>query len=448
MMSSVTMASSTRTTASSSVGGVPPLRYPPPGPPPFDPAPSYVTMASSTKTMASTSGGGAPPLRHPPPGLPSIDPTPIDTLLAPTSENLLATAGISRGSGRGLRQPRTPTAPGPHQTWPTAPQQQMPTPGGQEARQATPYRQQVYPPRHATGVQRTTTKTSTAPTTSQGWDVKAREGKDARGRSSSRGPQNQNRRHRSSTRGSRKCRRGIHSEDPMDDVCNYVASGWKRDLTHIITCYWVAQVGPLDSKELDRAIQMFLTAMRNRRAIEWTDIKELSPLKSMPYMTELFKNVTGKDLKGLSKFTGWVGLRGYYHWKLAQLGQLQACPCLQGHPVPNRPVVQPSRQPHPQRLTQTWTPATGASGRHQDGSQLTSDWGGKKPTSNQGRKTSTSSQGGKPASAGRGGKQATSGGPVDLPSEREGAGNGAWSDWYQRTLQGVEGGMSEPQGPP
>ena len=61
---------------------------------------------------------------------------------------------------------------------------------------------------------------------------------------------------------------------------------------------------------------------------------------------------------------------------------------------------------------------------------------------------STSNQGGKPASAGRGRKQATSGGPVDPPSEREGAGNGAWSDWYQRTLRGAEGGMSEPQGPP
>ena len=66
------------------------------------------------------------------------------------------------------------------------------------------------------------------------------------------------------------------------------------------------------------------------------------PLKFMPYMGELFKNVTGKDLQGLSEFTGWIGIGGYYHWKLAQLGQLQACPHLQGHPVPNGPVAQPS----------------------------------------------------------------------------------------------------------
>ena len=108
-------------------------------------------------------------------------------------------------------------------------------------------------------------------------------------------------------------------------------------------------------------------------------------------------------------------------------------------------------------MTQTGTQATGASGRCQDGGQPTSDRGGKKSTSNQGGKTSTSKQGGKtstssqgskPASAGRGEKQAASGGPVDPPPEREGAGDGAWSDWYQRTLQGNEGGMSEPQGPP
>ena len=252
----------------------------------------------------------------------------------------------------------------------------------------------------------------------------------------------------------------------MDDMSNYVASGWKRDLTHIISCCWAAQVGPLDSGELQVAICKFLAAMRNRRAIQWMDIKELSPLKFMPYVAELFKNATGKDLKGLSEFTGWIGLGGYYHWKVAQLGQLQACPRLQGHLVPNGPVARPSGRPHPQRSTQTGTPATGASGWHQDGGQPTSDWGGKKSTSNQGGKTSTSNQGGKtstlnqggkmstsnqgrkPASAGRGGKQAASEGPVDPPSEKEGAGNGAWRDWYERSMQGAEGGTSEPQGPP
>ena len=106
-------------------------------------------MASSTETMASSSVGGVPPLRYPPPGSTPGDPAPMDMLWAPTSENLLATAGVGRG-GRGWRLPVagpwTPTAPGPQQAPPLTTQQQIPTPGRHEAGQATPYQQQVYPP--------------------------------------------------------------------------------------------------------------------------------------------------------------------------------------------------------------------------------------------------------------------------------------------------------------
>ena len=418
---------------------------------------SYMAMASSTETTASSSAAGVTPPSYPPPGMPSLEP--MDTLLAPTSENLLATAGVGRGS-RGRSQPRAPTTPGVCQMRAMVPQQWVPTPRRQEMNQVTPYRQQVYLPRHATP------KPSTTPSTSQGCKEPAREDEDARGRSSSRGPQSRHWRNRSSTRGSRKCRRGIQSDNPMDEMSNYVASGWKRDLTYIIGCCWVAQVGPLDSEEWEVALCKFLVVMRNRRAVEWMDIKELIPLQFMPYVADLFKDITGKDLQDLSGFTGWIGIGGYYHWKVAQLGLLHACPHLQGQSVPKGPMAQPSGQPHPQRLTQTGTLATGASGRHQDGVQPTSDWGGKKSTSNQGGKTSTSNQGGKTstssqgkktsnprqsgklASTGRGEKPTTSGSPVDLPPEREGVGNGAWTDWYQRTLWGAEGGMPEPQGPP
>ena len=197
--------------------------------------------------------------------------------------------------------------------------------------------------------------------------------------------------------------------------------------------------------------------MRNRRAIQWTDIKELTPLQFMPYMADLFREVTGKDLQGLSRFMGWIRLGEYYHWKVAQLGLLHACPHLQGQPVPKGPVAHPSGRPHPQRSTQTKTPAAGASGRHQDGAQPTSDRGGKSSTSSQGGKSSASGQGGKsstphqssePASTGRGEKPNASGGPVNPPPEREGVGDGAWANWYQRTLWGAKGGTSKPQGPP
>ena len=165
---------------------------------------SYATMASPTMTTASAPVHGVPqpgyPPPRPPPGPPPGDPALMDTLLAPSTENLLATAGV----GRGLRWPRTPTAPVQCQVQPSAIQQWMPPQEGTRwARRPltgsrfihldTPLRHGRLPPRP-----------SATPRTSQGHDETATGGEDARGRSSSRGPQGQDRRDRSSTRGSRK----------------------------------------------------------------------------------------------------------------------------------------------------------------------------------------------------------------------------------------------------
>ena len=61
------------------------------------------------------------------------------------------------------------------------PQQQAPTPGRQEATQATPYRQQVFPPK------RPAPKSSATPSTSRDQGGPAGEAGGARGRSSSQG---------------------------------------------------------------------------------------------------------------------------------------------------------------------------------------------------------------------------------------------------------------------
>ena len=149
----------------------------------------------------------------------------------------------------------------------------------------------------------------------------------------------------------------------MDEMSNYVPSGWKRDLTHIIGCTWVAQVGSLDQDEWHVAINKFLAIMAKRKASEWTKIKELMPLQFMPYVAKLFREVTAQDLQGLSQFTGWIGLGGYYHWRVAQQGLLHLVPHLQGRPTPRTPDAHPSGRPPPPRLARTETPAAGASGR-------------------------------------------------------------------------------------
>ena len=68
------------------------------------------------------------------------------------------------------------------------------------------------------------------------------------------------------------------------------------------------------------------------------DIKELTPLKLMPYMAELFRKVTGRDLKGLSDYTEWIGASGYYHWRVVELGQLGSFSHLLGLQVPMGPI--------------------------------------------------------------------------------------------------------------
>ena len=321
---------------------------------------SYAATVSSTETTASTSAAGVTPPSHWQPGTPALEP--MDMLPAPTTENLLATAGISRG-----HKPRTPlpapAAPGLHQMRPKMPQQQVPTPGGQEATQAMPYRQQVFPPQCPAPLPSTTSSAS------QDHQEPAGEEGGARGRSSSRGPQDRQRRSRSSTRGSRKRRWGDPSDSLMDRMANYVPSGWKRDLTHFIGCCWVAQIGSLEWDEWHVAITKFLGVMAKRKTREWTDIKELTPLQFMPFVAKLCKEVTGQDLQGLGYFTGWIGQGGYYHWRVAQQGLIHLVPHLQGQPMPKTPDACPCGKPLPLGPAQSETQATGASGKRPDRAQ-------------------------------------------------------------------------------
>ena len=310
-------------------------------------------MASSTETTASTSAVGVTHPSYQSSGLPPLEA--MDMLPPLTTKKLLLTAGVSRGI-RGQTQPQIPTTPGPHQTRSRMPQPQVPTPGRQEATSATPYWQQVYPPQTAAP------RLSATPsaTQGQGCEGPAREEPGARGRSSSQGSQDGRRGNRSSTRGSQKHQRGTLDSDLMDEMANYVASGWKRDLIHMISCCWAAQVGSLEDEEWRVAIEKFISVMTEHKR-EWTDVKELMPLKFMPYVAKLFKEVTGKDLQGLGQFTGWIGLGGYYHWRAAQQGLIHLVPCLQDELMPRTPKAHPSGQPLPLRLAQTGTPAMGAS---------------------------------------------------------------------------------------
>ena len=155
-------------------------------------------MAAVTTTSASTSMVGVPTVADPPPGYPAL-PLPMDMTLPPNATNPLAGVGVGRGKAL-------------QTMWAT-----------------------IRPPMQA----------STTSSTASGIEAAAR-GR-SRERSSPQGSRDQStrgRRPRSSTRGSRKQRRGIISQNPMDDLDNYVPSGWKRDLLHIVGCHYAHQIGP------------------------------------------------------------------------------------------------------------------------------------------------------------------------------------------------------------
>ena len=128
----------------------------------------------------------------------------------------------------------------------------------------------------------------------------------------------------------------------MDDLNNYVPSGWKRDLLHIVRCHYAHQIGPPANEKWEKDSQAFLQAMKLCKEKEWLAIKELEPLDYMGYVAALCKQVTGHYLEGLSSYTGWMRAGGYFHWKVAELNQLDRCPHLGGIPVPKGPIARPS----------------------------------------------------------------------------------------------------------
>ena len=339
------------------------------------PKPSYALMASSTITTTRTSLRGVSPTAGPPPGFPARGaPLPMDVSPAQKSYNLLVQAGVGRGLwpqfAVGPTWPRTPGAMGLHQEQPSALCQQAAASGSHEVTPATPYQQMVHPPwqvRFASPV------TKAEATTSQSQSVAER------GRSQTRehgGHQEQashsrGRKDRSSTQGPKR-RRGITSKDPMEDLMDFIPSGWKRDLTHMVGCFYASQVAPLTSQQWYSDRDAFIRAMEERKDHKWLDIKELTPLRYMRYVAKCFQDTTGHNLKGLGLHTKWIWAQSYYHWKVAELDQLQHCPHLLGLPVPLGPMEHPSALQQPQRPSRQGAVAPGVSGSSGVGGLATS----------------------------------------------------------------------------
>ena len=92
----------------------------------------------------------------------------------------------------------------------------------------------------------------------------------------------------------------------------------------------------------------------------------------MCYVAKCFLDTTGHDIKGLGLHTKWIRPQSYYHWKLAELHQLQHCPHLQGLPVPPGPMEHPSVLQQQQRPNSQGAATPGTSGSSGVGGLMTS----------------------------------------------------------------------------
>ena len=128
-----------------------------------------------------------------------------------------------------------------------SPRQPTAASGSHEAHPATPYQQAVHPPQQ---VRFASPITEAEATTSQSQSVAERGRPQTREQGGHReqASHSRARRDRSSTRGHKK-RRGITSEDPMEDLMDFVPSGWKRDLIHMVGCFYASQITSLNTRQ-------------------------------------------------------------------------------------------------------------------------------------------------------------------------------------------------------
>ena len=247
--------------------------------------------------------------------------------------------------------------------------------GSHEAHPATPYQQAVHPPQQ---VRFASPITKAEATTSQSQSVAER----GRPQTSEQGghqelaSHSRARRDRSSTQGTKK-QRGISSEDPMEDLMDFIPSDWKRDLIHMVGCFYASQIAPLNSQQWCSDRDKFIQAMEECKDCEWLDIKEMVPLRFMHYVAKCFLDTTGHNLKRLGLHTKCIRAQSYYHWKVAELKQLQHCPHLWGLPVPPGPLEHPSTLQQSQRPNRQGATAPDTSGSSGAGRLMTSESSGK-----------------------------------------------------------------------
>ena len=132
--------------------------------------------------------------------------------------------------------------------------------------------------------------------------------------------------------------------NPLAKLSTHHSGGWKKDLDCYMGAYFRLNYRHEPASKWPELKAKFFEFLVNHHS-EWKSIRNNDPLEYLPYMETQFERVTGYKLVGLGACTEWIRAGSYYHWAIAQQGQLGRCPRLAGVPPPQGPMTPPPYPP-------------------------------------------------------------------------------------------------------
>ena len=132
--------------------------------------------------------------------------------------------------------------------------------------------------------------------------------------------------------------------NPLAKLSTHHSGGWKKDLDCYMGAYFRLNYRHEPASKWPELKAKFFEFLVNHHS-EWKSIRNNDPLEYLPYMETQFERVTSYKLVGLGACTEWIRAGSYYHWAIAQQGQLGRCPRLAGVPPPQGPMTPPPYPP-------------------------------------------------------------------------------------------------------
>ena len=132
--------------------------------------------------------------------------------------------------------------------------------------------------------------------------------------------------------------------NPLARLSTHRSGGWKKDLDFYMGAYFRLNYRQEPASKWPELKAKFFQFLIDHHS-EWKSIRNNDPLGYLPYMEVQFERVTGYKLVGLGACTEWIRAGTYYHWVIAQQGQLGRCPRLAGIPPPEGPMTPPPYLP-------------------------------------------------------------------------------------------------------